>query len=243
MFAKETHDEFIKIKQTPEDKLNFLNFVVNITSFDYKGYDYVIDPERDYFKRPDGKKVETILNSEDAAIKKAEELFNKIQENEEFFDKDFGPQLNDNDIGNKFSLYLNGTCPKGHMDPSLIDWYRMTQISPDKPPVFFDDNIDTNDVMQGALGDCWFISALSVIATKDHLLRGQFEYSIVDDGEIDDQENQMLSTGVYPPIFHGFRRKNIFIFKFFKNCKWRYVIIDDRLPVLPVIEKCTFQRS
>ena len=229
-------DEFKKIKQTIEDKLNFLNFIINIISFDYKGYDYIIDPEKDYFKRPDGKKIETILNSEDAAIKKCEELFNKIKD-DEYLDKDFGPQPNDAGVGNKFSLYINGTCPKGHMDPSVIDWYRMTDISPEKSPVFFDDTIDTNDVMQGALGDCWFISALSVIATKDHLLRGQFEYSIVDDGDIDDLENIMLSTGVYPPIFHRFRSKNLFCFKFFKNGKWRYVIIDDKLPCRKIFQK------
>jgi len=40
----------------------------------------------------------------------------------------------------------------------------------------------------------------------------------------------MLSTGVYPPIFHSFRKKGIFCFRFFKNFKWRYVLVDNRLP-------------
>lgn len=41
----------------------------------------------------------------------------------------------------------------------------------------------------------------------------------------------MLSMGVYPPIFHKFRHKSIYILRFFKDSNWRYVIIDDRLPV------------
>ena len=40
----------------------------------------------------------------------------------------------------------------------------------------------------------------------------------------------MLSTGIYPPIFHSFRKKGIFCFRFFKNFKWRYVLVDNRLP-------------
>jgi len=35
-----------------------------------------------------------------------------------------------------------------------------------------DDGAGANDVKQGSLGDCWFISALSVIVSRDELLRG-----------------------------------------------------------------------
>jgi hypothetical protein len=38
------------------------------------------------------------------------------------------------------------------------------------------------------------------------------------------------STGVFPPIFHRFRLKGIMVMRFFKNFKWRYVIIDRRIP-------------
>jgi calpain, invertebrate len=40
----------------------------------------------------------------------------------------------------------------------------------------------------------------------------------------------MFSKGVYPPIFHIYRKKGMYIFRFFKNFKWIYVLIDDRLP-------------
>jgi hypothetical protein len=86
-------------------------------------------------------------------------------------------------------------------------------------------------VKQGALGDCWFIGALSVMATKDELIRGSAE-SIPPEmvGLIDSEAANMLSSGVYPPIFHKFRNQSIYVLRFFKDTKWRYVIIDDRLP-------------
>ena len=226
--------EIMSGKWTPQEKRDFSNFILNLIKLEYKGYDYKIVPERDYFNRG-GKLIETILNNEDAAIKRCEQLFDEMEINGEFIDKDFGPQINDNGVGNKFSLYLNGNALKGHMDPTMIEWYRMTQISSE--PHFIDDGAEANDVMQGALGDCWFISALSVLATKDHLLRGEFNSLILNDGDIDQQENVMLSSGIYPPIFHKFRKKNIFCFRFYKDFEFRYVIIDDQLPCRKVYQQ------
>ena len=68
----------------------------------------------------------------------------------------------------------------------LIERYPLNQICEEAK--FFDDGTESNDVVQGSLGDCWFISALSVMATKDYLLRGEFSPHILDDGEIDDEE-------------------------------------------------------
>ena len=39
-----------------------------------------------------------------------------------------------------------------------------------------------------------------------------------------------LSSGVFPKIFHSFSKYGINVMRFFKNYKWLYVIIDDRLP-------------
>ena len=46
------------------------------------------------------------------------------------------------------------------------------------------------------------------------------------DKNLDSEEYAMLSTGVYPPIFHSFRKKGIFWFRF----SWRYVLKNNRLP-------------
>mmetsp|Transcript_106957 Transcript_106957/g.310542 ORF Transcript_106957/g.310542 Transcript_106957/m.310542 type:complete len:916 (-) Transcript_106957:9121-11868(-) len=79
------------------------------------------------------------------------------------------------------------------------------------------------DVVQGALGDCWFLGALSVLATNERQL-----------------------TKVFWPESNPeqFRDQGMFVLRFFKDAMWHYVIIDDRIPVydndegLPVFAKC-----
>jgi hypothetical protein len=49
---------------------------------------------------------------------------------------------------------------------------------------------------------------------------------------------------VYPPIFHIYRKRGLYVFKFFKEFDWRYVIVDDRIPCgtnngLPVFGTCS----
>lgn len=229
--TKEEEEEDKAEKEQEGEK--FTNLLSKINNIDYKGYKYTLK-DSDYFVNGD-KKYMTILNSEDAAIKKCEEIYNSLGEKEKFIDNEFGSLPNDGGKQNKISLYSNDPVPAGNPNPSLIEWYPLTQICEDAK--FFADGTESNDVVQGSLGDCWFVSALSVIATKDYLLRGEFSPNILDDGEIDDEENVMLSTGVYPPIFHSFRKKGIFCFRFFKNFAWRYVIIDDRLPCQKIFNK------
>ena len=39
-----------------------------------------------------------------------------------------------------------------------------------------------------------------------------------------------MTCGVYPPMFHYLRKYGMYVFRFYKNNGWRYVIIDDKLP-------------
>ena len=208
-----------------EKEKNVNEFLQRAKTIKYQGYNYQIE-QKDYFQR-NNEIIYTILNSEDAAIKKCEELYSTIHEGEKWIDPDFGSQKG-NPLKNKESLYGNGSIPPGSLRDTNIEWYPLSDIS--DCAQFFSDGIESNDVIQGCLGDCWFISALSVLATKDYLLRGEFSEEILEDKKIDSEENSMLSTGVYPPIFHSFRKKGIFCFRFFKNFKWRYVLVDNRLP-------------
>jgi len=88
------------------------------------------------------------------------------------------------------------------------------------------------------------IGALSVIATRDELLRGGLKnIDLSENLKIDPEQAEEFTRGVYPPIFHMYRRKNMYVLRFFKDFKWRYVIIDDRLPCFkhncsPVFGKC-----
>ena len=219
-----------KQKKKQEKQNKFDKFINKISSTNYNGFNYKIK-ESDYFEN-NGIKYKTILNNESAAIKKCEEIFNSLSPNEKFIDTEFGSLPNDGGKLHKNSLI--GNRVSSNIPYNNLEWYSISKINQEAK--FFDDGAESNDVCQGSLGNCWFISALSVLATKDYLLRGEFNEHILDDGIIDDEENAMLSTGVYPPIFQSFRTKGIFCMRFFKNFKWRYVIIDDRIPCIKVIE-------
>jgi len=69
-----------------------------------------------------------------------------------------------------------------------------------------------------------------VLATEDAFIRGSFDPAQNTDGEISNNEAKGMTSGVYPPMFHYLRKYGMYVFRFFKNYKWRYVIIDDRVP-------------
>ena len=71
---------------------------------------------------------------------------------------------------------------------------------------------------------------MSVLATEDHLIRGSFDPAKNYDDNIDNKEAMGMTTGVYPPMFHYLRKYGMYVFRFFKNFRWVYVIIDDKLP-------------
>ncbi|KAL3674381.1 hypothetical protein V7S43_000337 [Phytophthora oleae] len=77
----------------------------------------------------------------------------------------------------------------------------------------FADGVSSGDVIQGNLGDCWFLSALSVVATRSDLLEQTFWRR--------DQH----------------KTKGLFVCKFMKNFVWNYVLIDDQLPVFGFTDK------
>jgi calpain len=115
---------------------------------------------------------------------------------------------------------------------------------PPEGSLFISDDASADDVIQGAIGDCWFIGALSVLATRDELLRGGFSSDqIKKDMKISKELARDMSRGVFPPMFHVYMKQNIWVFKFFKNFAWRYVIIDNKLPCYisngtPVFGRC-----
>ncbi|THU76890.1 cysteine proteinase [Dendrothele bispora CBS 962.96] len=70
-------------------------------------------------------------------------------------------------------------------------------------PQFFVDGADSADLVQGAIGDCWFVSALATMATKKNLVE---RFCVARDEQV----------GVYGFIF-------------FRDAYWVTVIIDDLL--------------
>ena len=215
----------------------------------FQDYQY---KETDFYIRPiTNIKVNTILTSEDAALKKCEEIYLNLGK-ELYVDPEFGgdelciESIYTNE--NRFSSGINYTS-------ETVAWRRPKELS-SEITFIVDDNSDLNNndyiskttsnlrnnnlqknfdeptnIIQGDLGDQWFISALSVVLSKKYMLMGEFNPEILDDGVITEEEMKMICFGIYPPIFHTFKKKGIFCFKFYKDMRPLYVIIDDRLPV------------
>lgn len=99
------------------------------------------------------------------------------------------------------------------------------------PLCFLKDGASSNDVIQGSLGDCWFIGAMSVLAVKDEQIFHPLTEKLTGRGtSLSDEEAHQLLTGVYPSLFHNFSKFGLYVMRFFKDYDWRYVLIDNRLP-------------
>ncbi|XP_063606984.1 calpain-B-like [Penaeus indicus] len=88
-----------------------------------------------------------------------------------------------------------------------VEWKRPTEMA--AYPQFMKD-VNRFSVVQGELGDCWFVSALSAITQNPGLLR-----RVVPEG----QDFTMKYVG----IFH---------FRFWQGGEWVDVVVDDQLPVI-----------
>ena len=97
-------------------------------------------------------------------------------------------------------------------DATQVEWLRPEEICQrngnNEEPQLFDETRDMFDVNQGELGDCWFASALSMIADKDHFIK-----KVIPSGQRFDSN------------YWG-----IFRFKFYRFGEWIEIVIDDRLP-------------
>ncbi|KAG5643124.1 hypothetical protein DXG03_001550 [Asterophora parasitica] len=96
-------------------------------------------------------------------------------------------------------------CLYGVDSPSVkyipSDTQRVTQIF--EKPQFFKDGAQSKNVVQGKLGDCWFLSALATVSTAQGLVE---KFCVARDEEV----------GVYG-------------FMFFRDNAWVSVVIDDML--------------
>ena len=90
---------------------------------------------------------------------------------------------------------------------------------------------------------------MAAIAQRDELIVGGRSGMDYDPDMIVDKEIAVcLSKGVFPPIFHKYRAKGLYVLRIFKNFNWIYVIVDERIPVkkekkgtsrVPVFGRCT----
>lgn len=77
----------------------------------------------------------------------------------------------------------------------------------------FGDGFNANDVEQGILGDCWFLSALSLLASQPVYLENIIYLN-------EDKEIAKLWVKV-----------GVWVCRFIKDSYYYYVVIDDRIVV------------
>ncbi|UJR38585.1 hypothetical protein I4U23_031249 [Adineta vaga] len=155
-------------------------------------------------------------SDEDFVLKNVEKLhYNLLITHQIFHDRTFPASSQSIYInGYSFSKSTLALLPDQQTNLSLnhqIQWLRPDQINPsewsqnsmNQWTVFR--NPKPNDVVQGALGDCWFITALSVLAEEAEYLM------------------KVLITKEYNP--QGF-----YYVRLCKDGEWTQVIVDDRLP-------------
>jgi calpain-15 len=90
-----------------------------------------------------------------------------------------------------------------HAALSTYDWKRPSQLGTGW--VVTGESINSSDILQGELGDCWFLSALSVLADRPHLI------------------DRILLTKKYNP-------EGAYAVRFFHDGDWKRVVVDDFFP-------------
>ena len=145
------------------------------------------------------------------ALESEEDLINQIGLNDLYCDEEFPP------IGE--SLYVDALRPpKGALSPENFDWLRICkkEIVGCYRPKFIpsEKDIDTNknieaarSLFQGALGNLWLVNALTTLAVDKNF--SAFKNLLVSD---------------------KYANRGLYTFRIYKNNKWRYLHIDDRIP-------------
>jgi hypothetical protein len=111
-----------------------------------------------------------------------------------------------------------------------VEWKRCKDLT-NNPHLFIFDNegkgkINT-DVVQGAVGNCWLVSAIGVLAAHPKLLNKVIPKASDQDWYHSDEPGKKM--GVYHFRDTG-RHPGIFRFRFYRFGEWVEVVVDDYLP-------------
>ncbi|XP_067651433.1 calpain-A-like [Haliotis asinina] len=93
-----------------------------------------------------------------------------------------------------------------------VQWIRPKDLLSDGAvPEMMVDGVTKDDIQQGILGDCWFLSSCAAVSQQERFMK-----------KIMPERNQPLDGDGY---------KGVVCFQFWRYGKWIQVYIDDRLPV------------
>ncbi|CAJ1395150.1 unnamed protein product [Effrenium voratum] len=94
-----------------------------------------------------------------------------------------------------------------------------------------DDPVDASDIVQGSIGDCFLIGAISGIAA--HGAKVSHFWDKQDNGEADDNEEVEHEAPIERLLVAYDVNAGVYGVMFFKMGQWEWVIIDDLIPVSP----------
>jgi len=129
-------------------------------------------------------------------------ILKKLSNGTKFIDQDFLP--------NEKSVNKDSNDTQLHYK----SWVRLSELT-DSPAVF-KEGIDADDVLQGSLGNCWFMGAIASIAwARPKLIRNSF--------------SKLLTGKRMKECFE----KGIFSIQIFclKSQQYRWIVVDDYIPV------------
>ena len=175
-----------------------------------------IEEERKAKEREEQMASKVFQTPEEIKEKFEYELENCQKEDKKYCDPDFP--------ANDKSLYVDGfrdpTCGSTmHMVP-ISGWARPSEYC-DEEPILAENGFDINQIKQGKIGDCYFISAISVAANKKE--------KIVDSNGIEKlTENRVMQAMIQPAEYNPY---GIYMVTLYKGGKEIPVIVDDLLPV------------
>jgi hypothetical protein len=137
-------------------------------------------------------------------VKELPEFYDLVEKNTKYSDPDFKPEESsllwrDLDEGN--SLISRILLNHRYM------WLRASKVFPDE--TLFGASITPNDVIQGAVGNCWFMSSAAALAEKPGRIEALFL----------NKENWQRDAGIYGVNLH---RLGVPI----------TVVVDDYLPLM-----------
>ncbi|RHZ63138.1 hypothetical protein Glove_332g23 [Diversispora epigaea] len=129
----------------------------------------------------------------------------------------------------KFPPEDSSICKRGSVeDLGPITWTRVKELTNDPHLFIFDKNKKLNtDVVRGAVGNSWFVSALGVLSAHPHLLEKVIPKWSLQDWNHSEEPGKQL--GMYN-FRDTERHPGVFRFRFYRFGEWIEVVIDDYLP-------------
>lgn len=137
---------------------------------------------------------------------------------ESFTDELFPPNLNSLLALNEKNQPIDPSQflkDRNDIDESNIEWKRASDIFPEF--LLFEGKIEANDIKQGNLGNCYFLSALAALAEFPNLIYKIFK------------TKKVSENGLYEIAF-------------FLDGEWRMVIVDDYIPINKETGNCAFAK-